>query len=59
VARRFQELVLVIVDKNNTLIIFVQSKLGAFRNNLVTVRLNLNFIIGFWGFTLDREDSVS
>jgi hypothetical protein len=26
---------------------------------LVTVRLSLNFIIGCWGYTLDREDRVS
>jgi hypothetical protein len=25
----------------------------------VTVRLSLNFIVGCWGYTLDREDRVS
>jgi hypothetical protein len=25
----------------------------------VTVRLSLNFIIGCWGYTVDREDRVS
>jgi hypothetical protein len=26
---------------------------------IVTVKLSLNFIIGCWGYTLDREDRVS
>jgi hypothetical protein len=29
------------------------------RHVSVTVRLSLNFIIGCWGYTLDREDRVS
>jgi hypothetical protein len=26
---------------------------------IVNVRLSLNFIIGCWGYTIDREDKVS
>jgi hypothetical protein len=34
--------------------------LGKYLNFMVvTVRLSLNFIIGCWGYTLDREGRVS
>jgi hypothetical protein len=32
---------------------------GRSRVEFVTVRLGLNFIIGFWGYTVDIEDRVS